>query len=104
MPTFLTPFQAALALLTCLVLGLLALAGIPVLGQRAKLDGLAAVQAQLHAVAAVVLMDLQLAEAHGCPAELTQDRALLAFPGLRGGRQDSTVTRQERLSPRGVMG
>lgn len=52
------------------------------LGQRAEHDGLAAVQAQLDAVAAVVLMDLQLAEAHGCPAELTQDGALLAFPGL----------------------
>lgn len=52
------------------------------LGQRTEHDGLAAVQARLCAVAAVVLMDLQLAEAHGCPAELAQDGALLALPGL----------------------
>lgn len=98
------PTQEAPAPLTWPVLGLLALAGIPVLGQRAEHDGLAAVQAQLYAVAAVVLMDLQLAEAHGCPAELTHDGALRAFPGLRGGRQDGQVTRQEWLSPGGDMG
>lgn len=52
------------------------------LGQCTEHDGLAAVQAQLCAVATMVLVDLQLAEAHGCPAELAHDRALLAFTGL----------------------
>lgn len=98
------PIQEVPALLTCLALGLLALAGIPMLGQCTEHDGLAAVQAQLCAVATMVLVDLQLAEAHGCPAELAHDRALLAFTGLWGGRQDGKVSRLEWLSPGGDMG
>lgn len=52
------------------------------LGQTSDHDELAAVQAELSPAATVVLMDLQLAEAHGCPAELALGGALLAFRGL----------------------
>lgn len=52
------------------------------LGQHSEHDRLPAGRAELRAVAAVVLVDLQLAQAHGCPAELTLNGALRAFLGL----------------------
>lgn len=82
------PFSSQHALLTSPELGLLILTHIFVLGPHAEHDELAAVCAELCPVATVVLMDLQFAEAHGCLTELTLNRALLAFLGLQGGRQD----------------
>ena len=76
------------ALLTSLGLGLLLPACIFVLGQPSDHNELATVQAELGPAATVVLVDLQVAEAHGYPAELTLGGALLAFRGLWGGGQD----------------
>lgn len=58
-----------------------------VLGPQLAHDELATVRAGLCPVATVVLVDLQLAETHGCLTELTLNRTLPAFLGLLGGRQ-----------------
>ena len=49
---------------------------------------LAAVWADLHLLATVVLVEVHLVQTHGQVAELTLNRAILTFLGLRGGRRD----------------
>lgn len=49
---------------------------------------LAAVWADLHLLATVVLVEAHLVQTHGQVAELALNRALLTFLGLRGGRRD----------------
>ena len=65
-------------MLTFLEPELLTLTLFSVPGQHAEHDVLAA----------VVFMEVHLVQAHGQLAELALNRALLAFLGLRGGRQD----------------
>lgn len=77
--------------------GLLSPTHISVLGQHAEHDVLAAVCAELCLPATVVLMDLQLVEAHGQLTELALDRALWAFLGLVNLQQ---VPRQALLTHR----
>lgn len=97
------PSSSQLALLTCPALGLLRRARLPVPGQHAHPDPLAAVPAELGAVAAVVLVDLQLAEAHRHPAELTLHGALPAFRGLREAGRTARSLACSDCSPVGDM-